>query len=75
MMEKKQTTRSEVDAYIKQEDQKRLVWSLVTALIATIIFGLFIGILTFAGTYALILKQDKEEEERIAREYDIDENA
>lgn len=74
-MEKKQTTRSEVDAYIKQEDQKRLVWSLVTALIATIIFGLLIGILTFAGTYALILKQDKEEEERIAREYDIDENA
>lgn len=74
-MEKQKTTRSEVDAYIKQEDQKRLVWSLVTALIATVIFGLLIGIITFVGTYVLILKQDKEEEERIAREYDIDENA
>lgn len=74
-MEKKQTTRSEVDAYIKQEDQKRLIWSLFTAVVATAIFGLLIGIITFVGTYVLILKQDKEEEERIAREYDIDENA
>lgn len=75
LVSKGKTTRSEVNAYIEKENKKRIVWTLVTALIAMLIFGMLVGIFTGIGTYMLILKQDKAEEERIEQEFIIEEDS